>query len=212
AYNYCGISQDANIQNNTITHNTYGLWGQTGVSTIRYNNILDSASENVHLTEPGANVDATYNWWGTTDEASIRLTISDYRFDSALGNLTFKPFLNQSANAPAVPASIVVPTPPPTPTASTSPSPTETTNSTATPTPTAIIITPTYTPYPYQTSPWPIQTAQPIQPTDEPGFGGFSLTDLTTAAVIVVAVGLAVTIIVVLNRRFGQAERQQIKQ
>ncbi len=211
AYNNVGISRDANIQNNTISHNTYGLWGQTSVSTIRYNNILDSTSENVHLTDAGANVDAAYNWWGTTNETSIRLTISDYRFDPDLGNLTFKPFLTQSANAPAVPASIVVPTPPPTPTASTAPSPTETTNSTATPTPTTIIVTPTYTPYPYQTTPWPTQTTQPIQPTGESGLGGFSLNDITTAAVIVAAVCLAVTIVVVLNRRFGQADRQQVK-
>ncbi|HEY9756339.1 MAG TPA: right-handed parallel beta-helix repeat-containing protein, partial [Oculatellaceae cyanobacterium] len=218
AHNTCGISRDANIQNNTISQNTYGLWGQTGISTIRYNNIMNSGSESVHLTEDAANVDATNNWWGTTDETSISLTISDSRVDPDLGTLTFKPFLTLPANAPAVPASIVVPTPPPTPTtsATTTPTATPNTNSSATPTmtptPTIIVIFPTYTPYPYQTIiPTPYQTSQPIQPTTEPEFGGFSLADVMTAAVIVVAVCLAVTIIVVLNGRFGQAERQQVK-
>jgi hypothetical protein len=218
AHNTCGISRDANIQNNTISQNTYGLWGQTGISTIQYNNIINSGSESVHLTETAANVNAVNNWWGTTDEASIDQTISDYDplLRSNLGNLTFKPFLTQPANAPAAPTSIVVPTPPPTPTTSTTttltPTPNSSTTPTTTPTPTTIITTPTYTPYPYQTIiPTPYQTLQPVQPTEEPEYGGFNLADVTTAVVIVVAVCLAVTIIVVLNRRFGQAERQQAK-
>ncbi len=216
AYNNVGVSQDANIQNNTIAHNNFGLWGQTSSSTIHYNNILDSTTESVHLTETAMNVDATNNWWGTTDETSISQTISDFRFDSHLGNVTFTPFLTQPADAPVVPTSIVIPTPPPTPTATPTATPTPTPTSatstatsepTASPTISATPYTP-YTPDPYQTTtPNPYLT---IQPTDAPLFGGFVETDVITAVVILVSVCFAVLIIVVI-RRAGQTNKQQAK-
>ena len=207
SFNKVGISRDANIQNNTLFHNTYALWGQTSGSKIHYNNILESTTENVHLTETAVNVDATYNWWGTTDEASISQTISDYKVHSNLGNLTFTPFLSQSADALAVPTSIVVPTPPPTPT--TTPVTTATPiTSTTSPTPTPIIVTPSSTPYPSETaSSTPTITPQPIQSSDNTEFGGFSATDVTTAVVILVAVCVAITIIAVINRTFGHVEK-----
>ena len=205
SFNKVGISRDANIQNNTLFHNTYALWGQTSGSKIHYNNILESTTENVHLTETAVDVDATYNWWGTTDEASISQTISDYKVHSNLGNLTFTPFLSQSADALAVPTSIVVPTPPPTPT--TTPL-TTATPITSTTSPTPIIVTPSNAPYPSETAPsTPTMTPQPLQSSDTTEFGGFSATDVTTAVVIVVAVCVTITIIAVINRSFGHDKK-----
>lgn len=194
AYNTCGISRDADIQNNTIAYNTYGLWGQTASSTIRHNNIIDSTKESIHLTETVTDVNAANNWWGTTDEAAIRKTISDYdaSLRPNLGKVTFTPFLSSPADAPAVPL-VVVPTPPPIP--STTPSPSDTPNPTSSSTPDA----PTVSLYPYPTY-LPDPTDQHVQPPDEPRFGGFSLTDITTAVVIVIAVSVAITIILFLNR------------
>lgn len=195
-YNKCGISRDADIQNNTIARNTYGLWGQTDNSIIRYNNIVDNTLESIHLTE-SADVTITNNWWGTTDESTIRNTISDY--DAALrpnlGIATFKPFLSSPAYAPAVQPSVVVPTPPPTPSATVTPSPGSNTTYTPTPRPTDYP-NPTYSPYPT----YPDYSILPIEPTDEPGLFNFSLTDITTAVVIVIAVSVAITIIVILSR------------
>lgn len=208
AFNTCGISRDGNIQNNTISQNTYGLWGQTSLSTIKYNNIVDNTAESVHLTETGVNVDASNNWWGTTDETIISGTISDYSDHSNLGTLTFEPFLTQPAYAPTVPTSVVLPTVPPTPT--------------ATPTPTAYYATPastpndTYTPTPsptataYSPSPTAIIVLptpdHPVEATDGPVIGSFSSSDIATAVVILVAVSAAAVIIVVINRRFGQRD------
>jgi hypothetical protein len=193
-YNKCGISRDANIQNNTISYNTYGLWGQTGSSTIQYNNIVDNNSESIHLTETAANVNATNNWWGTTNEQSIRQTISDYDpiLRPNLGVVAFTPFLTSPAICQTFSQTVIVPTPPPTPTATNEPSPSSnTTNSPSDPT------YPTHSPY--QTN------------SGQNGFGGFTLTDIITAVVIVVAVSVAITIIVVLNR-LQSKHRQDIEQ
>ena len=204
-HNKCGISRDADIQNNTISRNTYGLWGQTDRSIIKYNNIVDNTIESIHLTE-SADVTVINNWWGTTDGLTIRKTISDY--DSALrpnlGVVTFLPVLVSPAYAPAVVPSVVVPTPPPTPSPTPSPTPQRTvtpspgSNITFTPTPrpTAVHPTPTYSPYPT----YPDSSSQPVQPTDEPGLFNFSITDITTTVVIVVAVSVAIAIIVILSR------------
>jgi len=198
-YNKCGISGDANIQNNTISHNTYGLWSQTSRSTIQYNNIVDSSVEGIHLTE-ASDVLATNNWWGTTVESNIRQRISDYdqNLRSNLGVVTFTPFLTTPAYAPALPPAVVVPTPPPAPFATVSPSP----GSNLSPSPDSMDAYPTYAPY----SPYPSPTSgdptiiRPVQPTGEPGIGGFGITDIITAVVIVVAVSVAITIILIINR------------
>ncbi len=203
AFNTCGISGNANINNNTITTNQYGLYGQTTISTIKNNNILDNV-ENVHLTENDSNVDATHNWWGTTNESDIAKTISDWRVHKNLGNLTYSPFLMQSAFAPNVPYSVLVPTPPPTypPEQVQTPTPTQTT---------IPEVTLTATPYPYPTY-WSTPTSTPfynvtILPTDEPQYGGISLIDITNVVVILVAIFLALSIIGIINRRFARIEK-----
>jgi hypothetical protein len=195
-YNMVGVSRDANIQNNTISYNTYGLWGQTSSSTIQFNNIIDNNSESIHLTETAANVNAISNWWGTTNEQTIRATISDYdpNLRPNLGVVTFTPFLTSPAICQVSPQNVVVPTPPPTPTITNTPSPTL--NTTLSP-PQLTDTYPPYTPYPPDNS----DQDNPFTPsTNEPGFGGFTLTDITTAVVIVVAVSVAIAIIVVINR------------
>lgn len=88
------------IQNNTIANNSVGIYlyiTNYGASpTILYNNIHDNSEYNVQLDENTENdVNATYNWWGTTDTQTINQTIYDFKKDFTLGNVQFVPFLTE---------------------------------------------------------------------------------------------------------------------
>ena len=67
------------------------------------------------------NVNATYNWWGTTDTQAINQTIHDNKNDFNLGTVEFVPFLT-APNPEAMPnPNAPIPTPP-APTSTQSPS------------------------------------------------------------------------------------------
>jgi hypothetical protein len=71
-----------------------------------------------------SDVDATYNWWGTTDVAKINQSIYDFKKDFNLGTVAFVPFL--TAPNPQAPAmTIITTTPTPSPSSSSSPSPSQ---------------------------------------------------------------------------------------
>jgi len=111
------------IRNNTIANNTEAICiagGGNPSPTIMYNNIYGSRDYNVRLTEIKTNIDASHNYWGTTDEQAISQLILDYKKDYNLGNVTFVPFLTES-NPQAMPdpnmiAKLPTPTPTPEPT------------------------------------------------------------------------------------------------
>lgn len=125
------------IRNNTISHNSIGIKyifsqqesGNYPTPNITYNNIQDNTNFNFYLDSPEITVNVTYNWWGTSNQQAINLTIRDYKYDLTLGRVEFVPFLT-SANPSALPSS-TGPTPTPTP----SPSPTPTPTSSVSPTP-----------------------------------------------------------------------------
>jgi parallel beta-helix repeat protein len=95
-----GGSSSPLIQNNTIVTNTVGLniFGSSS-PTIIYNNIQDNSQWNVYLGQLNVygstqgDVNATYNWWGTTDTQIINQTIYDHKNNFDLGTVTFVPFL-----------------------------------------------------------------------------------------------------------------------
>lgn len=111
--NTCGIvltvmigSSQPVIKNNTITNNTVGIraipdWGYNAHnSTILYNNIYGNSQYNFEnlLT---TNINATYNWWGTTNQQSISQSMYDFKNDFNLGTVNFDPFLTSpNANTP----------------------------------------------------------------------------------------------------------------
>jgi hypothetical protein len=64
-----GINDEANIQNNTILNQIYL---QTNKSTILYNNILHQDSKYALYDAVGDGVNASYNWWGTTELRLLR--------------------------------------------------------------------------------------------------------------------------------------------
>jgi hypothetical protein len=101
--------------------------------TIIENN-LQNNTLNIQLTTDysghSKDVDASNNWWGTTDTQAINQTIYDFKDDFTLGVVTFVPFLT----APNPEAMSNLNAPIPTPTSTQSPSQSSTTTSTSTPT------------------------------------------------------------------------------
>lgn len=123
------------IRNNTIANNTVGIYvymgsASLGSLTIINNNIQENANYSVCLSNGMTNnIDATYNWWGTTDTQAINQTI--------LGNVTFVPFLTApNTNAPETPEPSPTPSPTSTPTSTPTPAPTATPSPSPSPPPT----------------------------------------------------------------------------
>jgi hypothetical protein len=126
------------IRNNTIAKNSFGIKVLYGGSPsflpiIAFNNFQDNKQYNIYF-DPSSdasfanhNLDATLNWWGTTDTQAISQSIYDKNDYYNLGTVTFIPFLTEpNPAAPTAPASAPNPTPTPTPIPSPSPSPTTT--------------------------------------------------------------------------------------
>ncbi len=94
------------IRNNTIIKNSVGLnLLESPSPIITFNNIYDNNEYSIYLySGSAADVNATYNWWGTTDTQAINQTIYDFKNDFNLGRVTFVPFLTEpNSAAPTVP-------------------------------------------------------------------------------------------------------------
>ncbi len=127
----------ATIKDNTITNCGIGIGlNASGKATVNSNNIQDN-NQNIALWFGNINnVDATGNYWGTTDQTAIGQSIFDSRRDFNLGTVIFTPILTAS-NANAMPdqnAEGPTITPTPTPTATSTPTPTEPVTSSPSPT------------------------------------------------------------------------------
>jgi len=85
------------IRNNTLTDNGYASIRLLNCpsATINYNNIEGYDKYSIELQETSNNIDATNNWWGTTDTQTINLTIRDFKYDFYLGKVNFVPFLTE---------------------------------------------------------------------------------------------------------------------
>jgi hypothetical protein len=132
---YVSASVDVIIRNNTIVSGVYGnigpyyvagggIYGSiTSQSIIIFNNLEGG----IYLTSSD-NVNASYNWWGTTDAQAISQSIHDFEDDFNLGTVNFIPFLT-APNPQAMPdlnTPTPTPTPEQTPATSTTPTPTPT--------------------------------------------------------------------------------------
>ena len=132
-YFYNTPSGQAIIQNNTIANCTIGIQLPSPSSTIIYNNFLNNQLS-ISLIDTYANilqsnnVNATYNYWGTTDQQAINQTIFDFKDNFNLGTVNFVPFLTApNSQTPSLPA------PTPAPSLSPSLSPTATGSSALSP-------------------------------------------------------------------------------
>lgn len=81
---------------NTISGNAKGIYLYKAPKTsINYNNILANSEYNIAMAEENPDsVDASNNWWGTTDPKAIELTIYDHAADEALGTVAFQPVMD----------------------------------------------------------------------------------------------------------------------
>ena len=113
---YVGSGQ-AVIQNNTIANNNMGIQIPSVSSTIIYNNLVNNQLS-ISLIDTGTNtlqssdINATYNYWGTTDQQAINRTIFDSKNNFNLGTVNFVPFLT-TINIQAPSENIVSATPTP---------------------------------------------------------------------------------------------------
>ncbi len=111
AYNNQGIGiyygAAVSVQGNTLQDNGIGIKLHAGAISSLTNNNLENPVLNIYL-DVATNLDATNNWWGTTDSYTINQTIYDFKNDFKLGNVTYTPLLTApSSQAPKSP----IPTP-----------------------------------------------------------------------------------------------------
>ncbi|MDH4317812.1 MAG: right-handed parallel beta-helix repeat-containing protein, partial [Desulfobulbaceae bacterium] len=88
-------SPESKINNNNIVKNGKGIlfWGVNAGFKILANNIYDNTDYNLSLMEgTNADVDASGNWWGTTDETAIKATVRDKDEEKELGTAIIKGF------------------------------------------------------------------------------------------------------------------------
>jgi parallel beta-helix repeat protein len=103
------------ISDNAVSKNTVGLYldGDAHYLTLKNNNLGENYDYNIYLSSP-QNLDATDNWWGTTDTQSIKQKIFDFNRDFNLGNVIFVPFLT-APNPEITPSPTASPSATPTP-------------------------------------------------------------------------------------------------
>lgn len=99
------------IMNNTISKNSVGIYlsqsNYESSPTVLNNNIQDNSNYNIYLDGTPNNINATYNWWGTTDISSINQTIFDFKNDFNLGTVSFIPFLTEPhPDTPTLPLTV----------------------------------------------------------------------------------------------------------
>lgn len=98
------------IRNNTIIYNTYGIslsrqFTAVTAPVILYNNIYDNTNYNLK-SSVSDEINATLNWWGTTDTQAVNQTIYDFYDNFQFGKVIFAPFLteeNLDAPPPEIP-------------------------------------------------------------------------------------------------------------
>jgi hypothetical protein len=170
------VSDSSIIENNTIANNGEGIAGLSQ-ETIIFNNFENNGPYNLENGGSSA-INATYNWWGTTDASAINQTIFDNKNNYNLGVVTFVPFLNApNPEAPAI----------------------------TTPTPALTIATPASTSSPSTSSSQspshssPASTSSPA--TSQPQFNGL---EIAIFATLIVIVALLSVIIALLLRRKPQ--------
>ncbi|HLC01230.1 MAG TPA: right-handed parallel beta-helix repeat-containing protein [Candidatus Bathyarchaeia archaeon] len=87
------------IQYNTIINNSIGIdLRDIDTAKISFNNIHNNTQNNIYLSPSpyrSNEIDATNNYWGTTNKDSINQTIYDNKNDSRIAKVNFEPFLNE---------------------------------------------------------------------------------------------------------------------
>lgn len=93
------------VQNNTFAGSSSGI--STGKGTLilnlKFNNFQNISGRSIYWGASN-NLDASYNWWGTTDIQAINQSIYDFKNDFTLGSVNFLPVLTSpNPEAPVIP-------------------------------------------------------------------------------------------------------------
>ncbi len=89
------VNSDSEVQYNTVYFNKVGILSQFGNFIISNNNIFSNLEYNFKPISANE-VNASNNWWGTTDTSEIDNFIFDYFDDFTLGKVNYFPFLTSS--------------------------------------------------------------------------------------------------------------------
>jgi parallel beta-helix repeat protein len=108
-YSSCDNEITCNLVCNNEERGFYLCWGSNTGNNISHNNIVENGNHNEtsggwewqFYNDQPDDVDASDNWWGTGDEASIAAGIYDWNCDSGMGNVTCLPCLD--APSPCAP-------------------------------------------------------------------------------------------------------------
>lgn len=96
-YGVDATTSEATILNNSITN--VGRVAirllECGSAKINYNNIENYGQYSIYLDGTSSTIDATNNWWGTTDTQTIDTTIYDFKHDFYLGKVNIEPILTE---------------------------------------------------------------------------------------------------------------------
>lgn len=100
---YLRGTSDNNLTYNEVSNNVYGISTETryGIysknNLIKYNNIYENTSYNFDNNQ-AYDVNAEYNWWGTTDANAIAEKIYDYYDNNSVGVVDYNPWLTEPVN------------------------------------------------------------------------------------------------------------------
>lgn len=87
------------IRNNEITNNEVGILcsdpPEQDFSPLIINNNIYGNDYNIKSNVPN-NINATNNWWGTTNTQTINQTLYDVKYDFNLGSINFIPLLSEA--------------------------------------------------------------------------------------------------------------------
>jgi len=171
------VESKAIIQNNTISNNSIGIQNPNSSSTIVYNNIQNNSQYSISIST-SKDINATYNYWGTTDTQTINQTIHDFKDDFNLGTVIFVPYLTEP-NTEAEPNASAIGNP---------------------------NTSPTSTPLPSQSaypSGSPSQNPTSI-PTPSPNLPQYGITELLVVILVILVVAIVTVIaLVIRERKFG---------
>ena len=122
------------IQRNTIANTNTAIILSNAISPLNYNNFLNYTQNSLTLSG-NFNVDATNNYWGSTDVNAVNLTIHDLKYDPNLGKVSILPMLDAlSDQAPPITFKLQLPPEPSEPTVTPMPTITPIETPTANPT------------------------------------------------------------------------------
>ncbi len=95
---WIGTDELLYIIKNSIYENTIGLkYGTSYFNSISYNNIYNNSQYNLNYTSL-MTLNASNNWWGTTNTTTIDQFIYDIYDDVSLGEVNYNPYLNFSVD------------------------------------------------------------------------------------------------------------------